>query len=180
MEAELPHLRANRVQPMGGLTDSFVVMSNALRDVYVRALQTAEGSDPLSQPARAGLQASAMKFSGPHAQSDGEERGELPSAGVSWAEIGAVELVRALPEGPHDEESMDSLFSASPVVRRAVADLIFGMPNQDLDISLAMKRGTGERIVSSLPVGQPESLRERLNIIREEREIERILTKRSR
>ncbi|SEC75128.1 hypothetical protein SAMN05216489_01527 [Streptomyces sp. 3213] len=75
---------------------------------------------------------------------------------------------------------MDSLFSASPVVRRAVADLIFGMPNQDLDISLAMKRGTGERIVSSLPVGQPESLRERLNIIREEREIERILTKRSR
>lgn len=232
-------------------------MSNELRDAYVRALQTTEGSDPLSQLARASLQASAMKFSGlglqeaatgpglnfrlsdtshgglisanevgdflqrvqravarlakarrsrvadvvklqlldfevarldvaasvpgsvivdlrPHAQSDGEERGELPPAGVSWAEIGAVELVRALPEGPNDEESMDSLFSASPVVRRAVADLIFGLPNQNLDISLAVKRVTGERIVSSLSVGQSESLRERLNIIREEREIVRM------
>lgn len=69
---------------------------------------------------------------------------------------------------------MDSLFSASPVVRRAVADLIFGLPNQNLDISLAVKRGTGERIVSSLSVGQSESLRERLDIIREEREIVRI------
>jgi len=168
---------------MGGLIDSFVVMSNELRDAYVRALQTTEGSDPLSQLARASLQASAMKFSElglqeaatgpgldfrlsdtshgglisangvgdflqrvqravarldvaasvprsvivdlrPRAQSDGEERGELPPSGVSWAEIDAVELVRALPEGPNDEESMDSLFSTSPVVRRAVADLI--------------------------------------------------------
>lgn len=49
---------------MGGLIDSSVVMSNELRDAYVRALQTTEGSDPLSQIARAGLQASAMKFSG--------------------------------------------------------------------------------------------------------------------
>ncbi len=64
------------------------------------------------------------------------------------------------------KESMDSLFSASPVVRRAVADLILGLPNRNLDISLAVKRETGERIVSSLSVGQSESLRERLNIIR--------------
>ncbi|MGW6275510.1 hypothetical protein [Streptomyces sp. NPDC055060] len=69
---------------------------------------------------------------------------------------------------------MDSLFSASPVVRRAVADLIFDMPNRSLDISLAVKRGTGENIVSSITAVQSESLRERLNIIREEREIIRM------
>ncbi|WP_406464963.1 hypothetical protein OH768_53540 [Streptomyces sp. NBC_01622] len=39
-------------------------MSNELRDAYVRALQTTEGTDPLSQLARASLQASATKFSG--------------------------------------------------------------------------------------------------------------------
>ncbi|MFB8406540.1 hypothetical protein [Streptomyces sp. NPDC055912] len=232
-------------------------MSNELRDKYVRALQTTEGGDPLSRLARAGLQASAMKFSGlglqesaagpglnfrladptnggliaanevgdflqrvqkavarlakarrarladvvkllpsdfelarldvaasaagsiivdlqPHASVVDEERGELPPGGVSWAEIGAVELVRALPEGPEDEESMDSLFSASPVVRRAVADLIFKLPNPRLDINLAVQRGTGERIVSSLSAVQAESLRDRLNIIREEREIIRM------
>jgi hypothetical protein len=231
-------------------------VSNDLRDKYVRALQSTEGGDPLSRLARAGLQASARKFSGlglqesaagpglnfrladpanggliaanevgdflqrvqkavarlakarrarladvvkllpldfelarldvavstagsiivdlqPHSMVE-EERGQLPPGGVSWAEIGAVELVRALPEGPEDEESMDSLFSASPVVRRAVADLIIKLPNPRLDINLAVQRGTGERIVSSLSAVQAESLRDRLNIIREEREIIRM------
>ncbi|MCI3932097.1 hypothetical protein [Streptomyces sp. AN091965] len=110
----------------------------------------------------------------PHAQPADEESGELAPVGVSWAEIGAVELVRALPEGPEDEESLDSLFSASPVVRRAVSDLIVGLPNPKLDISLAVQRGTGERVVSAISAGQAESLRERLNIFREEREIIRM------
>lgn len=232
-------------------------MSNDLRDSYVRALRTTEGGDPLSRLARAGLQASAEKFSGlglpesaaspglnfrlanpdsggliaasevgdflqrvqkavarlakarrarladvvkllpldfevarldvaastagsiivdlqPHVPSADEDRDRLAPAGVSWAEIGAVELVRALPEGPEDEESLDSLFSASPVVRRAVSDLIFKLPNPQLDISLAVQRGTGERIVSSLSAIQAESLRDRLQIIREEREIIRM------
>ncbi|MFM9626574.1 MULTISPECIES: hypothetical protein [Streptomyces] len=232
-------------------------MSNDLRDTYVRALRTTEGGDPLSRLARAGLQASAEKFSGlgllesaagpglnfrlanpdnggliaasevgdflqrvqkavarlakarrarvadvvkllpldfevarldvaastagsiivdlqPHVPAADDDRDRLAPAGVSWAEIGAVELVRALPEGPEDDESLDSLFSASPVVRRAVSDLIFKLPNPDLDISLAVQRGTGERIVSSLSAGQAESLRDRLQIIREEREIIRM------
>ncbi|WP_216587993.1 hypothetical protein [Streptomyces brasiliscabiei] len=232
-------------------------MSNDLRDTYVRALRTTEGGDPLSRLARAGLQASAEKFSGlgllesstgpglnfrlanpdgggliaasevgdflqrvqkavarlakarrarladvvkllpldfevarldvaasvagsiivdlqPHVPAADEERDRLTTAGVSWAEIGAVELVRALPEGPEDEESLDSLFSASPVVRRAVSDLIFKLPNPQLDISLAVQRGTGERIVSCLSAVQAESLRDRLQIIREEREIIRM------
>ncbi|CAL9585169.1 hypothetical protein [Streptomyces sp. enrichment culture] len=232
-------------------------MSNDLRDTYVRALRTTEGGDPLSRLARAGLQASAEKFSGlgllesaagpglnfrladpdnggliaasevgdflqrvqkavarlakarrarladvvkllpldfevarldvaastagsiivdlqPHVPAADDDRDRLTPAGVSWAEIGAVELVRALPEGPEDEESLDSLFSASPVVRRAVSDLIFKLPNPHLDISLAVQRGTGERIVSSLSAVQAESLRDRLQIIREEREIIRM------
>ncbi|MFD3798409.1 hypothetical protein [Streptomyces californicus] len=232
-------------------------MSNDLRDMYARALQTTEGSDPLSRLTRSGLQAAAVKFSGlgllpsaagpglnfrlaeptsgglisanevgdflqrvqkavarlakarrarladvvkllpldlelarldvaassagsilvdlqPHAPAADEDPDGLASAAVSWAEIGAVELVRALPEGPEDDASMDSLFSASPVVRRAVADLIFKLPNPHLDISLAVQRGSGERIVSSLSAGQAETLRDRLNIIREEREIVRL------
>jgi hypothetical protein len=232
-------------------------VSNDLRDTYVRALRTTEGGDPLSRLARAGLQASAEKFSGlgllesaagpglnfrladpdnggliaasevgdflqrvqkavarlakarrarladvvkllpldfevarldvaastagsiivdlqPHVPAADDDRDRLTPAGVSWAEIGAVELVRALPEGPEDEESLDSLFSASPVVRRAVSDLIFKLPNPHLDISLAVQRGTGERIVSSLSAVQAESLRDRLQIIREEREIIRM------
>jgi len=233
-------------------------VSDDLRDKYVRALRTTEGSDPLSLLARAGLQASAVKFSGlgllpvaagpglnfrladsdnggliaahevgdflqrvqkavarlakarrarladvirlqpldlevarldvaasaagsvivdlkPHTPTTvGEDQGELAPAGVSWAEIGAVELVRALPEGPDDDASMDSLFSASPVMRRAVADLISNLPNPGLDISLAVRRGTGERITSVLSVGQAAMLRERLGVIREEREIVRM------
>jgi hypothetical protein len=232
-------------------------VSNELRDKYLRALQATEGSDPLSRLARAGLQASALKFSGlslgeaatgpglsfrladrgngglisanevgdflqrlqravarlakarrarladvvkllpldfevarldvaasgagsivvdlrPHAQTPDAEGGELPPGGVSWAEIGAVELARALPEGPEDDESMDSLFSASPVVRRAVNDLISKLPNPNLDISLTVKRGTGERIASTISVGQAEVLRERLDVIREEREVVRM------
>jgi hypothetical protein len=232
-------------------------VSNELRDKYLRALQATEGTDPLSRLARAGLQASALKFSGvglgeaatgpglsfrladrgngglisanevgdflqrlqravarlakarrarladvvkllpldfevarldvaasgagsivvdlrPHAQMPDAESGELPPGGVSWAEIGAVELARALPEGPEDEESMDSLFSASPVVRRAVNDLISKLPNPNLDISLTVKRGTGERIASTISVGQAEVLRERLDVIREEREVVRM------
>jgi hypothetical protein len=110
----------------------------------------------------------------PHVQAEADEEGEIPPSGVSWAEIGAVELARALPEGPEDEASMDSLFSASPVVRRAVADLISKLPNPNLDISLTVKRGTGERIVSSISAGQAVVLRERLDIIREEREVIRM------
>ncbi|MFD3567393.1 hypothetical protein [Streptomyces sp. NPDC058667] len=232
-------------------------MSNDLRDKYVRALQATEGTDPLSRLTRAGLQASAEKFSGlgllqaaagpgfnfrlanpdnggliaahevgdflqrvqkavarlakarrvrradvvrlqpldlvaarldvaasmagsiivdlrPHVPAVEESEGDLVPASVSWAEIGAVELVRALPEGPDDEASMDSLFSASPVMRRAVADLISDLPNPNLDISLAVQRGTGERISSVLSAGQAATLRERLGVIREEREIIRL------
>ncbi|NML53270.1 hypothetical protein HHL19_05975 [Streptomyces sp. R302] len=232
-------------------------MSNDLRDKYARALQTAEGNDPLSRLARASLQTSAAKFSGlglhdvaaspglnfrladtghggliaanevgdflqrvqkavarlakarrarmadvvkllpldfelarldvassgagsvivdlrPHVPVDEDGRDELPPGGVSWAEIGAVELVRALPEGPEDEASMDSLFSASPVLRRAVADLISDLPNPNLEIGLSVQRGTGERLASGLSAGQAASLRDRLNIIREEREIIRM------
>ncbi|MEV4338037.1 hypothetical protein [Streptomyces sp. NPDC049590] len=110
----------------------------------------------------------------PHAPTVEEEQGDLAPAGVSWAEVGAVELVRALPESPDDEASIDSLFSASPVMRRAVADLISDLPNPNLDISLAVQRGTGERISSVLSAGQAATLRERLGVIREEREIIRM------
>ncbi|MGW0770279.1 hypothetical protein [Streptomyces sp. NPDC002676] len=110
----------------------------------------------------------------PHAPTVEDNQDDLAPAGVSWAEIGAVELVRALPEGPDDEASMDSLFSASPVMRRAVADLIADLPNPNLDISLAVQRGTGERISSVLSAGQAATLRERLGVIREEREIIRL------
>ncbi|MFG2906145.1 hypothetical protein ACGF13_13895 [Kitasatospora sp. NPDC048286] len=232
-------------------------MSNELREKYAKALQTTEGSDPLSRLARASLVASASKFSGlgllnvaagpglnfrlsdsttgglisanevgdflqrvqravarlakarrarvadvakllpldfevarldvaasapgsivvdlqPHVPESDNESEALPPSIVSWAEIGAVELVRSLPEGPEDDESMDSLFSASPVVRRAVADLIAKLPNPNLDISLVVSRRSGERIHSSLSAGQAATLRERLEIIREEREIIRL------
>lgn len=233
-------------------------MSNDLRDKYVRAFQTTEGNDPLSRLTRAGLQASAEKFSGlgllqtgagspgfnfrlanpdsggliaahevgdflqrvqkavarlakarrvrradvvrlqpldlafarldvaasaagsiivdlqPHIAVHEEGEDDLAPAGVSWAEIGAVELVRALPESHDDEASMDSLLSASPVMRRAVADLIHDLPNPKLDISLAVRRGTGERISSVLSAGQAVTLRERLGVIREEREVIRL------
>ncbi|GLW59282.1 hypothetical protein [Kitasatospora phosalacinea] len=103
---------------------------------------------------------------------DGSEN--LLPAGSSWAEIGAIELVRALPENPNDEASLDSLTSASPVVRRAVADLIHGLPNPKLNIDFTLRQRSGEKLTSCLTAPQANILRERLDSVREERQVVRM------
>lgn len=104
-----------------------------------------------------------------------EEREEgLPTPDTSWAEIGAAELFRALPETEDDDLSLDSLLDASPVVRRAVADLIMKRPNPNLDLSFTLDRYSGEGIQASLTARQAQELEERLNMTREEREVVRM------
>ncbi|MEV0187188.1 hypothetical protein AB0I39_01465 [Kitasatospora purpeofusca] len=91
--------------------------------------------------------------------------------GFAWAEIGAAELVRALPESVDDDASIDSLSSASPVIRRAIADLIQDLQNPNRDLSFSLHRESGERITSCLTASQARVMRERLDVVREEREV---------
>ncbi|MFJ6705743.1 MULTISPECIES: hypothetical protein [unclassified Streptomyces] len=88
--------------------------------------------------------------------------------GPGWAEIGMAELIRALPETGEDEDSIDSLMGASPVVRRAVSDLIDGF-NSEVSVGLTLTRRGGEKLRSQLTPGHAREIRRRLEVAREER-----------
>jgi hypothetical protein len=99
---------------------------------------------------------------------DGDET--LPLTGPSWAEVGMVELIRALPESEGDDRSIDSLMGASPVVRRAVSDLVTGL-NSGVRIGLRMTRGGGEVLRSHLSPDQTREISRRLGAAKLERQI---------
>ncbi|MEE1813735.1 hypothetical protein PUR59_01595 [Streptomyces sp. SP18ES09] len=101
------------------------------------------------------------------------EEGEVRLTGPGWAEIGMVELIRALPESAVDDASIDSLLGASPVVRRAVSDLVDGM-NAQVTMQLALKRQSGETLRSQLSPNQTREIRRRLDVAREERQVARV------
>lgn len=104
------------------------------------------------------------------------EADQIPTVGMTWAEIGAVELIRALPEHADDDQSLDSLLDASPVVRRAVADLITKRSNVEIDLSFTLARQSGEEVVGAILTSrQSRLLAERLNVVREEREVIRLV-----
>lgn len=91
-----------------------------------------------------------------------------------WAEVGVVELIRALPENDTDDESIDSIGAASPVIRRAVADLISEHPESQPSLSISVRRFTGETLQSTVTPQQASFLREKLAVAREERGILRL------
>ncbi len=103
-----------------------------------------------------------------------EDEGALPVERGSWAEVGAAELLRALPESPNDDASIESLVSASPVIRRAVADLIMNRANPGIDLSFKLERRSGEPVSAFLSVAQAKVLASRLAEVQEEREIIRM------
>lgn len=102
----------------------------------------------------------------------GIEEGQagMPVGGPSWAEIGMVELIRALPEGPDDEESIDSLMGASPVVRRAVSDIV-SRGKGEISLKISLTRQSGETFTSHLNPVQSREIRRRLEVAREERQV---------
>ncbi|MEU5081809.1 MULTISPECIES: hypothetical protein [Streptomyces] len=102
-----------------------------------------------------------------------DENSRLPDASTLWAEIGVVELVRALPEDDTDERSIDSINAASPVIRRAVADLISDRPEMQPGLSISVRRRSGEVLKSTITPQQASSLREKLAVVREERGVVR-------
>ncbi|MET7764916.1 hypothetical protein ABZS71_23935 [Streptomyces sp. NPDC005393] len=93
-----------------------------------------------------------------------------------WTEIGVVELIRALPEDDVDDQSIESIDAASPVIRRAVADLVSRVSDErpELSLSLSVRRISGEVLRSSVTPRQASILRERLAVTREERGIVRV------
>ncbi|MFD3571576.1 hypothetical protein [Streptomyces sp. NPDC058667] len=97
----------------------------------------------------------------------------LSDASTLWAEVGVVELIRALPEDDEDEQSIESIGAASPVIRRAVADLISDRPESQPGLSISVRRRSGEVIKSTITPRQASFLRERLAVVREERGIVR-------
>ncbi|WP_399939900.1 hypothetical protein ACGH52_15540 [Streptomyces sp. BBFR25] len=102
-----------------------------------------------------------------------DEGSRSPQSSTLWAEIGVVELIRALPEDDADDRSIESIGAASPVIRRAVADLISDRPELQPDLSLSVRRRSGEVLKSTITPRQASSLRERLAVVREERGIVR-------
>ncbi|MFD8275608.1 hypothetical protein [Streptomyces flaveolus] len=102
-----------------------------------------------------------------------EEDSRLPDSSTLWAEIGVVELIRALPEDDADDQSIESIGAASPVIRRAVADLISDRPELQPDLSLSVRRMSGEVLKSTITPRQAAFLREKLAVVREERGIVR-------
>ncbi|MFJ8697547.1 hypothetical protein [Streptomyces roseolilacinus] len=93
-----------------------------------------------------------------------------------WTEVGVVELIRALPEDDGDDQSIESIDAASPVIRRAVADLVAKASDErpELSLSLSVRRISGEVLRSSVTPRQASILRERLAVAREERGIVRV------
>ncbi|MFF1453072.1 hypothetical protein ACFVYF_33815 [Streptomyces sp. NPDC058274] len=97
-----------------------------------------------------------------------EQEGAISLPGPGWAEIGMAELIRALPENGEDEDSIDSLMGASPVVRRAVSDLVTGF-NAEVSVGLSLTRLGGETLKSQLTPRMTREIRRRLEVAREER-----------
>ncbi|MEU6387021.1 hypothetical protein ABZ847_26075 [Streptomyces bauhiniae] len=102
-----------------------------------------------------------------------QEDSRFSEASTLWAEVGMVELIRALPEDDADEQSIESIGAASPVIRRAVADLISDRPESQPGISLSVCRKSGEFLRSTVTPQQASSLREKLAVVREERGVVR-------
>lgn len=116
---------------------------------------------------KASLPGSLAIYLTPHS----DESDENFSLSPTWAEIGAAELIRALPESSDDAQSIDSILDASPVIRRAVSDLVHHRANPNVDISFSLERRSGETISACLTSRQARSLEENLEVVREEREI---------
>ncbi|MET9128017.1 hypothetical protein [Streptomyces sp. NPDC004528] len=102
---------------------------------------------------------------------DGDESAESSS---TWSEVGVVELIRALPEDEEDERSIESISAASPVIRRAVADLIADRSESNMRVAISARRFSGELLSSVITPTQARALREELSAVREEREVIRL------
>ncbi|MER5896959.1 hypothetical protein [Streptomyces sp. NPDC001876] len=103
-----------------------------------------------------------------------EDSSTISDSSTAWAEIGIVELIRALPENDTDEQSIDSIGAASPVIRRAVADLITDQPATQPHLAISVRRFSGEVLKSTITPRQATSLRAKLDVAREERGIVRL------
>ncbi|MEV6212322.1 hypothetical protein [Kitasatospora sp. NPDC051914] len=97
------------------------------------------------------------------------EDDQLPLAGPSWAEVGVGELIHALPDPQEGDESIDSLIGASPVVKRAVSDLVDGLGGTNITLGIALHRGGEVAASSRITSAQAREIKRRLDQAREER-----------
>lgn len=106
----------------------------------------------------------------PHLEAQADD--EVPLGGTTWAEIALTDLLSALPEDDADSGALDGIAAASPVLRRAVADLVLGRKGELLDVSFDFQRVRGERITSRLTPNQSIALRRTLSAPTTERFLE--------
>lgn len=100
------------------------------------------------------------------------EDGELPLGGTTWAELALIDILTALPESPDDVGAVDAIAAGSPVLRRAVADLVVGRRGELLDVTFDLRRVSGETITSRLTPAQTIALRRTLSAPTVERVVE--------
>ncbi|WP_282206307.1 hypothetical protein [Kitasatospora fiedleri] len=103
------------------------------------------------------------------------EDNQLPTPGPSWAEIGIAELIHALPDPDESEAAIDSLIGASPVVKRAVSDLVDGLNGADITLGISLRKGGKISASSRITSEQAREIKRRLDQAREDRYIVRIL-----
>lgn len=106
----------------------------------------------------------------PHVEPQSDET--LPLGTGTWAEQALFDLVRALPETEKDDDALDAIAVASPVMRRAISDLVLNRRGAFLDVELQMPQPAGEVLRSRLTPDHARALRRTLNIASEERHVE--------
>ncbi len=94
---------------------------------------------------------------------------QLPIGTSTWAEQAIAELLRILPEHAHDDDALDSIAVAEPVVRRAVNDLVHSQNGAFLDVSLSLERPSGSPITGHSSAEQARVLRSTLDLPRRRR-----------
>jgi hypothetical protein len=97
---------------------------------------------------------------------------QLPTAETAWTEVAMTDLLRVLPESDDEDEAVESLLAAEPVLRRCVADLVQS-GGHVLDVGFDLRRPNMAPIQSKLSSAQARKLRTALNIFGEERATER-------
>jgi hypothetical protein len=107
----------------------------------------------------------------PHLQP--AQDGEIPLGGTTWAELALIDILTALPESEGDDASVEAILAGSPILRRAVADLVVGRRGELLDVSFDLRRASGETITSRLTPNHTIALRRTLSAPTEERFVER-------
>jgi hypothetical protein len=89
-----------------------------------------------------------------------------------WVDLALRDLLTALPESPEDDDAVDSIQAAEPVLRRSIADLVVGRPSSTVDVSFHLRQVQAESVRSVLSAAQTKRLQRDLAVTRQDRLIE--------